>query len=467
MAGRLGISEATRRWWIVAAMGSSLGIVLLDEVLVGVALPTIRDELGLSQVGAQWVVNAYVLALTAFVAAAGRLGDIFGHRWVFTAGGAAVCAGSLGAGLADAAGWLIASRIVEGLGAATILSLSLAMTGIAFGEHERGTAVGVYGFIAAILAAVGPILGGVLTDLVSWRWIFFLNLPLMLAILAVVAVVWRDAPAAAVRPRLDVAGFAAFLGFLVPLVVALMEAPEWGWGSAPVLALFAASAAGLALFVSIERRVRDPLIDVGLLRPQFVGANLVILCAQFSKMAVLVFGALLLQDRLGMSALAAGTALLVAMIPPVITSLWSGRLTDRIGPRLPILAGVTVMVAALLWLAVFASQDSYALLVPGFLLWGIALSFLFNPAYATILGAVAAGQRGQASGVTATGRQLGGALAVAVLGAVLLSAGGFPAVFAVAAAVTVVGWVATYFLIDRPAPSGRAPVAASAPVRAE
>jgi predicted MFS family arabinose efflux permease len=289
----------------------------------------------------------------------------------------------------------------------------------------------------------------------------------MLAVLAVVALAWRDAPAAAARPRLDVAGFAAFLGFLVPLVIALMEAPEWGWGSAPVLGLFAASAAGLALFVSIERRVRDPLIDVGLLRPQFVGANLVILCAQFSKMAVLVFGALLLQDSLGMSALEAGTALLVAMIPPVVTSLWSGRLTDRTGPRVPILAGVAVMITALLWLAVFASQETYLLLAPGFLLWGVAISFLFNPAYATILGAVAAGQRGEASGVTATGRQLGGAIAVAVLGAVLLSAGGFAAVFAVAAAVTVGVWVATWFLIDRPAPSGRAPVAASAPVRAE
>jgi EmrB/QacA subfamily drug resistance transporter len=441
-------------------MGSSLGIVLLDEVLVGVALPTIREELDLSPVVTRWVVNAYVLAVTAFVAAAGRLGDILGHRWVFVGGGVAVCLGSLGAGLADGAAVMLASRVVEGLGAATLLSLSIAMTGIAFADSERGAAVGIYGLIAAVFAFVAPLLGGVLTDLASWRGIFFLNVPLMLAVMAVVVVFWRDVEMTAARPRLDVGGFAALLAFVAPLVIALMEAPARGWASTSILALLAVSAVGLAVFIGIERRVRHPLINLELVRPPtVVGANVVIFCAQFSKLAVIVFGALLLQDRLGLSALATGTVLLPAMLPQVVTSLWSGRMTDRLGPRPPMLAGVAVMVVALVWLAVFSSQDGYLLLVPGFLLWGVSLPFLFNPGYTTILNAVAAGQRGEASGVTSTGRQLGGALAVAVLGAVLASTDSFAAVFAVSAAITVLVWVVAYLLIERQ--PGREGVAAA------
>jgi EmrB/QacA subfamily drug resistance transporter len=431
-------------------MGVALGIVLLDEVLVGVALPTIREELGLSELLTRWVVNAYVLAVAAFVAAAGRLGDIVGHRPVFIAGGAALCLGSLGAGFADSATVMLASRAVEGVGAATMLSLSIAMTGIAFADHERGEAIGLYGLIAAILAAVSPLIGGVLTDLVSWRGIFFLNVPLMLGLMVVVAIFWRDVEVATARPRLDLGGLAALLGFVVPLVIALMEAPERGWGSAEVLVLFAISAAVLALFVSIERRVRDPLINLELLRPPtVVGANAVIFCAQFSKVAVLVFGTLLLQDRLGLSPLGAGVALLAAMVPQVVVSVASGRLTDRLGPRRPMLGGVAVMVVALLWLAVFSSQDRYVLLLPGFLLFGASIPFFYNPGYTTILNAVAAGQRGEASGVTSTGRQLGGALAVAVLGAVQAATDGFAAVFAVAAAITVAVWFTAYLLIDQ------------------
>src|SRR5215204_3150320 len=203
MTGSARIREAARRWWIIAAMGSSLGIVLLDEVFVGVALPTIREELGLSAVGSRWVVNSYVLAVVAFVAAAGRLGDILGHRWVFIGGGAALCLGSLGAGFADSATVMFARRAVEGAGAATMLSLSIAMTGIAFADHERGAAIGRYGLIAAIVAAVSPLVGGVLTDLVSWRGIFFLNVPLMLAVMAIVALLWRDLEPATPRPRFD------------------------------------------------------------------------------------------------------------------------------------------------------------------------------------------------------------------------------------------------------------------------
>jgi EmrB/QacA subfamily drug resistance transporter len=464
---RLSSEEEGRRWWIVAAMGVSLGIVLLDEVMVGVALPTIRDELGLSQVLAQWVVNAYVLALTAFVAAGGRLGDLFGHRPVFITGATIVAAGSLAAGLAESGGWLLASRAVQGLGTATILSLSIAMIGIAFPERERGKAIGTYGLIAAILAAIGPFLGGLLTDAASWRWIFFLNVPMLAAVIAIVALAWRDPKGATARASLDLRGLAVLLVVLVPLVIALMQSPEWGWGSTEVIALIAVSAAALPIFISIERRVANPLIQVGLLRaPTVVGSNLVIFSAQFSKLAVLVFGATYLQDTLDMSPLQAGTALLAALVPTLLTARLSGALTDRYGPRTPTLAGVASTVVALVWLTLVTPAESYLLMLPGLMLWGVSLSFLFNPSYTAVLNSVAAEQRGEASGVTTSGRMLGGTLAVAVLGAVLVSTGSFSAVFAIAAGVTAAVWVAAYLLIDHPARKGARVAAPRVPVEA-
>lgn len=443
-------------------MGSALGLVLLDEVLVGVALPTIRDELGLSQVLAQWVVNAYVLALTVCVAAAGRLGDLLGHKPVFLGGGGVLILGSVGAGIADGGELMLASRALQGIGGAAMLALSVAMIGIAFSEAERGAAIGIYGLIAAVPAAAGPFIAGVLTDFASWRLVFLINVPLVITVMAIVAVAWKEPKPDTAHTSFDRAGFAVLLVFLVPLVLALMQAPEWGLGSPPVLALIAVSAVGLALFVRTERRAPDPLIDLELLRPRSViGSNLVIFAAQFSKIALLVFGAFYLQDGLDISPIGAGAALLAAMVPQLFTAVWSGQLTARYGARTPTLAGVGLMVVSLAWLAAFVGSDSYLLLLPGLLVWGIALPFLFNPAYITILNAVGAEQRGEASGVTSTGRQLGGTLAVAVLGAVLVSTNSYAAVFAISAAVTLAVWIAAFLLIERRAPGVRTAVAAS------
>jgi EmrB/QacA subfamily drug resistance transporter len=458
MSSRLRIDDANRRWWILAATGGSLGIVLLDETMVGVALPTIRDELGLSQLLAQWVVNAYVLALTVFVAAAGRLGDIFGHRPVFIAGAAILGAGALVSGLAGGGAGIIVGRAVQGLGSAAILSLGIAMTGIVFSVRERGLGLGIYGVIGAAAAAVAPFLGGVLTDLASWRWIFLLNLPLVTAVIAIISLSWREPEGATEHTSLDIRGLVLLPAFLVPLVLALMQGPEWGWGSMAVVGLLTFSAVTLVLFVSVERRSPDPLIDLGLLRlPTLVGANLVIFCAQFSKMAVIVFGALFLQDRLGMSPLLAGTALLAAFMPTLLTSVWSGSLTDRRGSRLPTLVGVAVTVASLLWLAILLPAERYLLLLPGLFVWGAALSFLFTPPQTAIMNSVAARKRGEAAGIASTGRQLGGALAVATLGAVFVGTGSFAAVFWIAAGVTAVVWVAGLVLIERPDRGGAEP----------
>ena len=455
MTALLGITDANRKWWILAATGGSLALVLLDEGLF-LALPTIRDDLGLSEVVTQWVVNAYVLTLTVTVAAAGRLGDIIGHRPVFVAGAATLAAGSVVVAVAQDSELLLAGRAIQGLGTAGILSLGISMTAIAFAEHERGVALGIYGLIGGVSAAVSPFIGGLLTDEASWRWIPILNIPFAVALIAIVAVAWREPEPDSARTAFDTPGLALLLAMMVPLVVALMQSPVWGWGSPAVISLLVASGLALVGFVRVERRAKSPLIDLELLRqPTVLGANTVVACAQFSVLTVLVFGSIYLQDRLGMSALLAGTALLAAVVPSAFTSVLAGQLSDRYGSRTPAVAGTAASFLSLVWIAFLIPVDTYLLLVPGLLVWGLALSFLFTPAQTAVMNAVPAQKRGEVAGIQTTGRQLGGTLAIAILGSVLVTTDSFGAVFAIAAGVTFAVFI-TAFLTIRPRDQGAA-----------
>jgi MFS family permease len=244
------INETSRKWWILAATGGSLGVVLFDGAIF-VALPTVRDELGLSGVDTQWVVNAYVLTLTVLVAAAGRIGDIVGHRAVFVSGSAVLAIGSVWVGVAGAGGELLVARAIQGAGTAGLLAAGIAMTGIAFAERERGMALGVYGLIGSAAAAVAPFAGGLATDAASWRLIPLANVVLILALVALVLVAWREPERDPARTALDGLGLLTLLGFLVPLVVALMQAPAWGWGSTSVFCLLLLSALGLLSFARV------------------------------------------------------------------------------------------------------------------------------------------------------------------------------------------------------------------------
>lgn len=383
---------------------------------------------------------------------------------MFMIGIAVVIVGSVGAGLAQGEAWILAARAVQGAGAAILYPLGFAMTGIAFSDRERGTGIAVAGVISAVLAATGPFVGGLLTDVASWRWIFFVNIPLLIAVAVVVTAAWREPERGSARASFDGRGLVVLAFFLVPLVLGLMQAPVWGWGSTAVLLLLALSGVALAAFIWTERRVAEPLLELGQLRrPTVVGANLAYFASQFSKIAVLVFGALFLQDRLGFSPLLAGTAMLATVVPWLVTGVWSGLLTDRYGPRLPTLAGVAALVGSLAWLAVTVSAESYFLLLPGLILWGLALPLVLNPAVTAVLSAVAAEQRGEATGVMSTGRQLGGALAVAVLGASFVANESFATVFWISTGTTVAVWVAAFLLLDRPGAQRARPQAAELP----
>lgn len=453
------MGEDHRKWWLLAAMGAVLGVILLDETVVGVALPTIQIDLGMSEVASHWVVNIYMLVLAGLAAAAGKFGDIVGHKTLMNTGLLIFGLASLACGIAESGTWLIIARGVQGVGAAIIFPSSLAMVTIAFPENQRGLALGIYGGVGTIFLSLGPLVGGFLTDFASWHWIFLVNPPIVLAVGLIVFETWREPPRAATVERVDKTGLVLLVGGLSMLVFSLMEGPEWGWSDPSILALLVVGVALLAVFVRVELKKPAPLIEVDLFAdPTFAGCNLVIFSAQFTKMAVFVFGALYLQEVLGMSPLLAGLALLPTVAPQPFTAPLSGYVADRFGARWPSLGGVLAMLIGLVWVAAAMSWESYASIFPGLLIWGVSMAFLFVPPQRAIMGAVPPVKQGQAGGIAMSSQLLGATIGMAVSSTVFVMTDDFQAVIYANALLTLIVLAVGWLTIER---NGRAPAAAS------
>ncbi len=410
---------------------------VLDETVVGVALPTIRDALFLSRSGSHWVVNAYLLSFTCAVAVGGRLGDTYGRGRLFLHGIALVGLGSIAAGLAPTGYVLLAARAVEGLGAALVFPAGFAITTSLFAPAERGLAFGLQTTIAAIFMASGPVVGGFFTEMVSWRWIFLVNLPAVAVIAGIVLIAWQTqldrGDAVSQRTgteRLDLAGPTALMVGLTAFTLALMEGGDWGWDSAATLGSLIGGLAALAGFVVIELRSSAPLIELGLLRiPTFTGGVLIFFLFQFDKIAVFIFLPLYLQREMGFSPIDAGVPLLIAILPTLVTSLLAGKSADLFGARQPILLGLAVNGTALLVLAVAMAGASYPGIVGALLAWGAVLPFLAVVSRRALMSVVPAALQGQASGVNLTLQMTGGSIGLALCTAVLAATASFPMVF--------------------------------------
>ena len=436
------IGETSRRWWLLVAMGAILGVILLDETVVGVALPTIQHDLDLREVTSHWVVNVYMLTLAGLAAAAGRLADIAGHRVLMTVGLLIFGLGSLACGFAQGGAWLIAARGVQGVGAAIIFPSSLAMVTIAFPQAQRGFALGIYGAIGTTFLALGPLVGGLLTDFGSWRWIFWVNPPIVVVVALIVLAAWHDQPPATRAERLDRTGLVLLVGGLAMVVFATMEGPDRGWADPPILLLLIGGVVVLLAFVSVERRTPAPLIEVGLfISPSFTASNLVIFSAQYSKMAVFVFGAMYLQDVLEMTPLMAGLALLPTVAPQIVTAPLAGRAADRYGARLPSLLGLVAMGAGLALVALAISWRSYAPMFPGLLAWGLSQAFLFVPPQRAVMNSVAPGKQGQAGGIAMSAQLLGATVGMAVCSTLFSMTNDFQVVFVANAVFTLLVFV--------------------------
>ena len=443
----LPVNDTNRKWWILVAMGAVAGLIMLDETVVGVALPTVRQDLGMSQVAAHWVVSAYFLVFTAFAAAAGKLGDYLGFRNVLLAGAAVFGLASLACGFAESGAFLIAARAVQGLGAAVIFPATVAMTTIVFPQDQRGMAIGILAAIGTTFLAVGPLVGGFLTEIISWHWIFWINVPIVALTILIVLVAWVDLPRESERPPFDTGGLVVLVVGLGMLIYAIMQAGTWGWTDGIVVAFLVVGFAALALFVVVEIRRDAPLIEVDLFRyPSFSACSLMLFVGQFAKITVVVFGALYLQQKLGMSPLTAGLALLASVAAFPVMSAPVGRLADKHGARRLVLAGLSVATLSMAWLGLAADWDSYLWLLPGLVLWGGGMSFCYAPVLRAMANSVPPEKHGQTSGIGVSDRLLGGTVSMSVCGTLLVTTGSFQVVFFVTAAlmafVVVFGWFA-------------------------
>ncbi len=435
-------------------MGFVIGLILLDETVVSVALPTIGRDLGISQLATHWVVNVYLLVFAALAAAGGKLADMFGHRQMFLVGVVVFAGASVVCGFAPTGPALIAARAVQGIGAAIIFPLSMAMITLIFPLEKRGAALGMYGAIGTIFLALGPLVGGFFTDLLSWRWIFWINLPLVVVVAVTVLRDWSDPARQQKAVRLDVTGLLLLVAGLGLFVFALMQGEDWGWSNPWILGSLVVGLLLLALFMFAELRVAAPLIEVDLFRDAgFSIYSLTVFAAQFTKIAVIIFGAHFLQERLNMSPLIAGLALMVSVIMSPFLAGPSGRLADRFGARPLVRAALVSSTVGLLWTAYAVRVESYALMVPGLLFWSLGTIFMFAPPRSALVKAVPEEKHGLVGGIAMTAQLLGGTLGMAVASTVFSVTGDYSAVFIANAVLTATLFVLSVLFIRSGAPT--------------
>jgi EmrB/QacA subfamily drug resistance transporter len=416
------ITEDNSKWWTLGAMCFALFMIMLDNTVVNVALPSIQKDLGSSLSGLEWTVNGYTLSFAVLLATGGRLGDIFGRRRVFLIGVVLFAASSVAAGLALGTTTLIASRIVQGIGGALMMPATLSIVTNAFEPHERGKAIGTWAGVSALALAIGPVVGGLLTEHVSWRAIFYLNVPVAIAAVVVTLFAVRESRDESVGREVDYLGVGTLTAGLTALVLALIEGNSWGWGSISIVALFATSVLMLAAFIAIERRVKAPMVEFPLFASRnFIGSNLIALVVTFAMLAQFFFLALYMQNILGYSPLAAGVRFLPATLMIVLIAPIAGRLTDRIGPRWLIATGLLLVSGALYWLTTINVGTTYADIWPSFILMGFGMALVMSPMSTAAMNAVAVAKAGVASGILSMNRMIGGTLGVAVIGAVFQS----------------------------------------------
>jgi EmrB/QacA subfamily drug resistance transporter len=418
------IMDSRRRWLALLVLCLGDLMIVLDVTIVGVALPSIREDLGFSEESLAWVVNAYLLTFGGFLLLGGRLGDLFGHRRLFLIGIALFTLASLACGLATSQGMLVGARAVQGLGGAVVSAVALSLIMTLFTEPaERAKAMGVFGFVAAGGGSIGVLLGGVLTDLLDWHWIFLVNLPIGVAVFSLCLVLL---PAGRGQPagRLDVAGAVTVTAALMLAVYAIVNGNEVGWTSARTLGLLAAAAALLALFLGIESRVRSPLLPLGLFRLRNVAtANVVGVLWAAAMFAWFFLSALYLQLVLGYSPLEVGLAFLPANLIMGAFSLGlSAKLVMRFGIRAPLSAGLLLAAAGLLLFARAPVDGSFAVdVLPSMILLGFGAGMAFNPVLLAAMSDVEPGDAGLASGVVNTSFMMGGALGLAILASLAAS----------------------------------------------
>jgi EmrB/QacA subfamily drug resistance transporter len=458
--------DASRRKWLALALLCTVQfMVVLDIAVVNVALPSIQTDLGFSQENLQWVISAYALLFGGFLLLGGRAADLLGRRRVFLVGIVVFTVASLLSGLAWSEGSLIGARALQGLGAAIISPAALSILTTTFAEgSERNTALGAWGAVGAFGAVAGVLLGGILTDLLSWEWIFYVNAPVGIGAFIAAPLLLRESRDAHAR-SFDLPGAVLVTGGLVVLVYAITQANDYGWGSIETIGFFAAAVALLAGFVGWEARTRDPLMPLSIFRLRtLVGANVAGLILGTVLFAMFLMLTLYMQQVLGYSPLRTGVAYLAVAGTAIVWSALAAQLVTRVGVKPVLVAGMAFLTAGLAYFTQVSVGGSYTGdLLPGFLVIAIGMGFSFVPISIAALAGVRASEAGLASGLINTSQQIGGALGIAALSAVAtsttadeLAAGsqravalteGFQAAFVGGVSVAIVGVLVALFVV--------------------
>ncbi len=420
-------ARARSPWAVLAVLCLGLFMILLDGTVVNIAIPQIMRAFDAALADVEWVMNVYVLAFAVSLVTLGRLGDLYGRRLLFAAGMVLFTVASLACGLAPGVGWLIAFRLVQGLGGAAMMPATLSIIAAVFPAGRRGAAMGVWGGVSGLATAIGPSLGGLIVDSASWRWIFLVNIPIGVAgVLLTLRVVPESKNPVAVE-TLDLPGVGLVSAALFCLTFALVEGQRYGWTSAVIVGLFVASAVSFALFYVRERRVHQPLIDFSLFRHvNFLAGNATGLLLSAGMMGVFFTIPIFLQTVLGYSALKAGLVMSPMSVVIIFAAPAAGRLSDKLGSRAIVAGGMFLLAFGIGWMAGLTPwQDALApdtpardLMLP-FVLSGIGIGLSVAPVTSAVMATAPRDRVGNASGVLSTMRQVGSLMGIAVLGAVL------------------------------------------------
>jgi EmrB/QacA subfamily drug resistance transporter len=453
--------QHTRSIWTLAIVSVALFMVTLDNLVVTNALVSIREDLGATLEELEWTVNAYTLSYAVFLLTGAALGDRLGRKFMFVTGLGIFTVASAAAALSPTTEALIGARALQGLGAATVTPLSLTLLSEAFAAERRGLALGIWSGVAGLGVALGPVVGGAVVEGFSWQWIFWLNVPVGIALAPTALAMLRESHGP--TRSLDIPGVALASSGLLGVVLGIVRAQSLGWTSTMVLTSIGAGLVMLAAFVVWELRSPAPMLPMRFFRNRaFAATNAVSLAMFFGTFGSIFLLAQFFQAAQGYSPLEAGLRTLPWTAMPIFVAPVAGLLSDRIGSRPLMAAGLSLQAAGLAWLATVSEPTvAYGTLVPAFVMAGTGMALTFAPAANAVLGAVRQEEAGQASGATNTIREIGGVLGVAVLATVFTDAGGFgspvafvdglvPAVW-VGAAVLAVGALIALLIPGRPA----------------
>jgi EmrB/QacA subfamily drug resistance transporter len=451
-------AEENRKWLTLAAVSFGLFMIMLDNTVVNVALPSIQRDLQADLSELEWIVTGYALTFASLMLVGGKVADAYGRRLIFVVGIVVFTVASFLCGVADSSEMLIGARVLQGAGAALMNPATLSIIAATFPPRERGTAIGIWAGTSALALAIGPLVGGLITEHLDWSWIFFVNIPI--GVLGIVAsYLFIDESRDETHTSLDLPGLVTSGVGLFALTYALIEANTYGWTSARIVGAFALAAVLLVSFVVLERRRRDPMLPLDLFRSgTYTGSNLVVLLVALAMFGVFFFVSLYMQNVLGYSAVQAGAAFLPMTILIILVAPIAGKTSDRVGSRGLMTVGMVLIAVQLVLFSRLGEDATFWNLLPALMLGGVGMALTMTPSAAAATRSVPVEKAGVGSAVLNSARQVGGTMGIAVIGAIMAAeAGGeqtveafmrgFEVSLLVAAGIAVAGAVVAFVLV--------------------